>query len=106
VTGEEVYGNSPGSRADLEARQLGDVLAVARDHRVGFGGVSHRVDALLASVAARAWQCVSGCDGRSARAFGKQGMRRSVRDPGRMPDGWRMTSVLATGRMSAPIPKP
>jgi hypothetical protein len=46
-------------RADLEARQLGYVLAVARDHRVGFGGVSHRVDALLARVPARAWQCVS-----------------------------------------------
>jgi DDE superfamily endonuclease len=46
-------------RADLEARQLGYVLAVARDHRAGFGGVSHRVDALLARVPARAWQGVS-----------------------------------------------
>jgi hypothetical protein len=52
-------------RADLEARQLGYVLAVARDHRVGFGGVSHRVDALLARVPARARQCVSA--GRGAK---------------------------------------
>ena len=66
VTGDEVYGNSPGLRADLEARQLGYVLAVARDHRAGFGGVSHRVDALLARVPARAWQCVSA--GRAPRA--------------------------------------
>jgi SRSO17 transposase len=59
VTGDEVYGNSPGLRAELEARQLGYVLAVARDHRVGVGGTSHRVDELLRRVPARAWQCVS-----------------------------------------------
>jgi hypothetical protein len=35
------------------------VLAVARDHRVGVGGTSHRVDELLRRVPARAWQCVS-----------------------------------------------
>jgi SRSO17 transposase len=59
VTGDEVYGNSPGLRAELEARGVGYALAVARDYRVRFGGTSHRADALLATVPARAWQCVS-----------------------------------------------
>src|SRR6266542_2092813 len=49
VTGDEVYGNSPGLRAELEARGVGYVLAVACDHRVRFGGATHRVDALLGS---------------------------------------------------------
>jgi hypothetical protein len=59
VTGDEVYGANPGLRAELEARGVGYVLAVARDHRVSFGGTTHRVDAVLTRVPARAWQCVS-----------------------------------------------
>jgi SRSO17 transposase len=59
VTDDEVYGNSPGLRAELEARQIGYVLAVACDHHVRFGGTSHRVDELLKRVPARAGQCVS-----------------------------------------------
>jgi hypothetical protein len=35
------------------------VLAVACDHRVRFGGATHRADALLTWVPARAWQCIS-----------------------------------------------
>jgi SRSO17 transposase len=59
VTGDEVYGASSGLRAELEARQIGYVLAVACNHPVRFGGVTHRADALLTKVPARAWQCVS-----------------------------------------------
>jgi SRSO17 transposase len=59
VTGDEVYGNSPGLRAELEARGVGYVLAVARNHHVRFGGTTHRGDALLSKVPARAWHCVS-----------------------------------------------
>jgi SRSO17 transposase len=59
VTGDEVYGNSPGLRAELVARGVGYVLAVARDRRVRFGGTSHRADELLKRVPARVWQCVS-----------------------------------------------
>jgi SRSO17 transposase len=59
VTGDEVYGANPGLRADLEARGVGYVLAVACDHPVGCGGATHRADALLRSVPARAWQQVS-----------------------------------------------
>jgi SRSO17 transposase len=59
VAGDEVYGANPGLRAELEARQIGYVLAVACDHPVGFGGAIHCADALVAQVPARAWQCVS-----------------------------------------------
>jgi SRSO17 transposase len=59
VTGDEVYGANPGLRAELEARQIGYVLAVGCDHRVGFGGTTQRADALLRQVPARAWQQIS-----------------------------------------------
>jgi SRSO17 transposase len=59
VAGDEVYGANPGLRAELEARGVGYVLAVACDHRVRAGGASHRADALLRRVPARAWQQVS-----------------------------------------------
>src|SRR5215208_4409864 len=59
VTGDEVYGANPGLRAELEARGVGYVLAVACDHRVVAGGDSYRVDALLTRIPARAWQQVS-----------------------------------------------
>ena len=59
VTGDEVYGANPGLRAELEARGVGYVLAVACDHRVVAAGDSYRADALLRRVPARAWQRVS-----------------------------------------------
>jgi SRSO17 transposase len=63
VTGDEVYGASSRLRAELEARQIGYVLAVACHHPVRFGGTTQRVDALLRLVPARAWQCVSAGNG-------------------------------------------
>jgi SRSO17 transposase len=59
VTGDEVYGANPGLRAELEARGIGYVLAVACDHPVRSGGTTQCADALLARVPARAWQQVS-----------------------------------------------
>jgi len=59
VAGDEVYGADPRLRAELEARQIGYVLAVACDHRVRVGGDTQRADALLRQVPARAWQQVS-----------------------------------------------
>jgi SRSO17 transposase len=59
VVGDEVYGTDPGLRAELEARGVGYVLAVACDHRVVVAGDTWRADALLRRVPARAWQCVS-----------------------------------------------
>jgi SRSO17 transposase len=59
VAGDEVYGADPRLRAELEARQIGYVLAVACDHRVRVGGDTQRADALLRQIPARAWQQVS-----------------------------------------------
>jgi hypothetical protein len=47
---------------------VGYVLAVACDHPVGCGGATHRADALLRSVPARAWQQVSCGKGAKATA--------------------------------------
>jgi SRSO17 transposase len=47
VTGDEVYGACPRLRAELEARGIGYVLAVACDHPVRAGGATQRADALL-----------------------------------------------------------
>jgi SRSO17 transposase len=65
VTGDEVYGADPKLRAELEARGLGYVLAVACDHRMRAGGDPYRADALAARVPARAWQTISA--GRGAK---------------------------------------
>ena len=65
VAGDEVYGANPTLRAELEARPIGYVLAVACDHRVAFGGTTQRADAVLTKVPARAWQWVSA--GRGAK---------------------------------------
>jgi SRSO17 transposase len=65
VTGDEVYGADPALRAALEARGLGYVLAVARDHRMVAGGDPYRADALAARVPKRAWQVLS--TGRGAK---------------------------------------
>jgi SRSO17 transposase len=65
VTGDEVDGADPVLRAALEASGIGDVLAVACDHRVLAAGDTYRADALLRRVPARAWQCVSA--GRGAK---------------------------------------
>jgi SRSO17 transposase len=59
VAGDEVYGANPGLRAELEARGVGYVLAVACDHRVRTGGATHRADALRKRIPARAWQQIS-----------------------------------------------
>ena len=59
VAGDEVDGADPGLRAELQARGVGYVLAVACGHPVPFGGATHRADALLTHLPARAWQQVS-----------------------------------------------
>jgi SRSO17 transposase len=65
VTGDEVYGADPKLRAELEARGVGYVLAVACDHPLLAGGDTYRADGLLRRIPSRAWQCVSA--GKSAK---------------------------------------
>jgi SRSO17 transposase len=59
VAGDEVYGANPALRAELQARSIGYVLAVACDHPVVAAGDTYRADALLRDVPARAWQQLS-----------------------------------------------
>ncbi len=56
VTADEVYGADPSLRSDLEAHQMGYVLAVARSHRVATPAGTSRVDELAAGLPRRCWQ--------------------------------------------------
>jgi SRSO17 transposase len=69
VTADEVYGACPALRAELEARGVGYVLAVARNHPVPVAGAIHRADALLRQVPARAWQCISAGKGAKGHRY-------------------------------------
>jgi SRSO17 transposase len=93
VTGDEVYGADPKLRAELEARGIGYVLAVACDHRVVAGGDSYRADDLLRRVPARAWQQVScGKGAKGHRLYDWAFIRLDHRDPS--PDGQRQRWLL------------
>jgi SRSO17 transposase len=63
VAGDEVYGADPALRADLHARGVGYVLAVAATHTVITGGGSHRVRDLARRLPPTAWQLRSAGDG-------------------------------------------
>jgi SRSO17 transposase len=69
VTGDEVYGADPRLRAALEARSIGDVLAVACDHPVVAGGTTWRADALRKRVPPRGWQRVSAGKGAKGHRY-------------------------------------
>jgi SRSO17 transposase len=116
VTGDEVYGANPGLRAELAARGIGYVLTVARDHRVRFGGATHRADALLITVPARAWQTISAGKGAKGHRYYDWAFLRLDHD-GPAPVGqagqhWllvrrsRRTGELAFYRCYTPRPTP
>jgi SRSO17 transposase len=80
VTGDEVYGACPRLRACLEARGIGEVLAVACDHPVAAGGATWRADGLRKRVPPRAWQRVSA--GRGAKGHRSDDWAFVQLDPG------------------------
>jgi SRSO17 transposase len=59
ATGDEVYGQSPDLRRELEQRDVGYVLAVAASHRVTLGIGTRRADEAAAALPKRAWQVIS-----------------------------------------------
>jgi SRSO17 transposase len=63
VTGDEVYGNDPGLRAECEAQRIGYVLATGCDRRVLTPAGPMRADALVASLPRWAWQQLSAGSG-------------------------------------------
>jgi SRSO17 transposase len=65
AAGDEVYGADPALRAELEARQLGYVLAIGCDRRLPTAAGPIRADTLAASVPQGAWARLSA--GRGAK---------------------------------------
>jgi SRSO17 transposase len=59
VAGDEVYGNDPGLRTELEDRGVGYVLAIGCDRRIPTRTGAHRADTLAAMLPKRAWQRLS-----------------------------------------------
>lgn len=63
VAGDEVYGDNPTLRREIEARPLGYVLAISCDHRVPTAAGPQRADAVAASLPHGAWTRLSAGDG-------------------------------------------
>jgi len=63
VAGDEVYGADPRLRTELEARQVGYVLAAACSHQVDTGAGTQRADQIAKQLPKRAWQQYSAGDG-------------------------------------------
>jgi SRSO17 transposase len=112
VTGDEVYGSDPGLRADLEARQVGYVLAVAATHRVATPAGSCPARAVAARLPRPAWQRYSA--GAGAKGHRYYDWAWISIDPSRPGHRWllvrrnRRTSELAFYRCYCPrhVPLP
>jgi len=69
VAADEVYGADPGLRAELEARQVGYVLAIGCDRRVLTAAGPMRADILAASLPQAAWQRLSAGPGAKGQRY-------------------------------------
>jgi SRSO17 transposase len=69
VTGDEVYGADPDLRAELEARRIGYVLAIAGNRRLPTAAGPIRADALAAALPRRAWQRLSAGPGAKGQRY-------------------------------------
>lgn len=63
VTADEVSGADPHPRAELEAQQVGYVLAIGCDRRIPTASGPVRADILASGLDQRAWQRLSAGDG-------------------------------------------
>ena len=84
--------------AGLPASWVGYVLAVACDHRVRTGSATHRADALLKRVPARAWQqisCGKGAKGHRCHTPRPVPLAVLVHVAGRR---WRIEEAFQTGK--------
>jgi SRSO17 transposase len=110
VAGDEVYGQDPDQRADLEDRRTGYVLAVACHHRVTVAAGKRRVDELAACLPRTAWQRYSAGPGAKGHRYYDWAL---IGLPGGRPGHhWllirrsRRTGELAFYRCYAPRPVP
>jgi SRSO17 transposase len=110
VAGDEVYGQSPDLRAELEMRGVGYVLAIASSHRVGFGPTSCRADQLAAQLPESAWQRLSaGAGAKGKRWYDWAFAQIDARQPGHrvlLIRRNRRTGELAFYRCYTPGPVP
>ncbi len=99
VAGDEVYGADPGLRADLEDRQVGYVLAVAKSHRVSTGAGARRADQLAARLPRHSWQRYSA--GAGAKGHRYYHWAWVSIDPGRAGHRWLLIRRhLRTGELA------
>ena len=69
VAGDEVYGTDPGLRKDLETRQIGYVLAIARTHPVATGAGRRPAGQIAVRLPRSAWQRYSAGPGSKGRRY-------------------------------------
>jgi SRSO17 transposase len=69
VAGDEVYGADPVLRAELEARQVGYVLAVGCDRRIPTAAGLLRADQIATCLPRRAWQRLSAGPGAKGQRY-------------------------------------
>jgi SRSO17 transposase len=69
AAGDEVYGADPGLRKELVRREIGYVLAVAKDHPITTGIGTRRADELAVRLPKRAWQRLSAGAGAKGERF-------------------------------------
>jgi SRSO17 transposase len=69
VAGDEVYGADPDLRAQLEARGVGYVLAIAGNRRLPTAAGPIRADVLAAALPRRAWQRLSAGAGAKGQRY-------------------------------------
>jgi SRSO17 transposase len=106
VAADEVYGADPGLRADLEARQVGYVLAVARTCQVATGAGDCQAGKIAARLPRPAWQRYSAGEGAKGHRY-YNWVWVSI-DPGRPGRHWllirrhRHTAELAFYRCYSP----
>ena len=110
VAGDEVYGQSPDLREELQARGVGYVLAVASSHRVRFGPRSWRADQVAAQLPKSAWQRLSaGAGAKGQRWYDWAFAEIDARDSGHralLIRRNRRTGELAFYRCFSPRPVP
>ena len=110
AAGDEVYGNDPGLRADLENRETGYVLAVACTHRFTTGLRTSRAGELARRLPRPAWQRYSAGPGAKGHRF--YDWAWICTDPGLPGHRWllirrnRHTKELAFYRCYSPWPVP
>jgi len=110
VAADEVYGNDPALRTELEARGVGYVLAIGCDRRIPTATGTHRADALAAMLPRRAWQRLSAGAGAKGHRYYDWAWVDIRNTAGQVGHRWllirrnRRTGELAFYRCYAPQP--